>query len=52
MKPHTYLVTFYFRFGKLARVVRADSTSEAIKKVGRQVFDLGLQYEAVIAEAV
>jgi hypothetical protein len=44
-----YDVTFYFQYAKLHRRVRATCTAEAIRKAGHQVFNLGLQYVAVIA---
>ena len=49
---HHYLVTFYFRYARLSRRVMAYSVAQAIQQAGRQVFDLGLQYECVIAEAI
>lgn len=44
-----YDVTFYFRYGRLHRRVKATCTADAIRKAGQRVFALGLQYEAVIA---
>ena len=43
-------VTFFFRYGKLHRRVRATTTADAIHKAGRQVRALNLPYEAVIAQ--
>jgi hypothetical protein len=49
---YKYAVTFYFRFANLTRVVRAECVADAIKKAGRQVFELNMRYEAVIAQPI